>query len=172
MKNNKTYKARFITCLFFLSFSTFAQIIQDDVFVVDEKIFSYQEVCKFLTKRESPLITFHSINKLDCMGSIVEVSSFCDAKTQEDPYYIRAIVDKEEKNVVCKSAKRVTLKYKCKMKNDEYCQDKEVGCYLFQEKLAKRLRLVHSSLMQQGTHQVLNCHFTPKNDSLETLPRP
>ena len=160
-------KARLIACLFFASTFSYAKILKDEVSIVDETIYSYDQVCKYLTKRESPLISYSTISKLDCMGKIVEVSKFCDEKTQDDPYYIRAVVSKEKKEVICKSAKRVHIKYECESKNDEICQDKEVGCYLMQEKFAKRLKTDHASLIHRGTKKVLNCHFTPKIDQMD-----
>lgn len=97
------------------------------------------------------------------MGTKVRVEKFCDQKFVADPYYIRAVVDKSSEKVICKSAKRVHIKYQCEGKADQYCKDKEIGCYLFQEKLAKRLKLTHSSLMKHGSQKrTLNCHFTPK----------
>lgn len=168
MKKIPQYRARFITCLFFLSFQVSAKIVKDEVLVIDEKLFTFSEVCKKLTKRESPLITYHSISKLDCMGTIVDVSKFCDLKTQEDPYYIRAVVEKKMKKVNCKSAKRVQIKYLCESKKDKYCKDKEIGCYLFQEKLAKRLKTAHASIIKEGSKRFLNCHFTPKNEQIST----
>lgn len=153
-----------IPCLFILN--VHAKIIKDDVLLVDKKVFSFREVCKELTHRESPLISFHSITKLDCMGTVVEVGKFCDQKTQDDPYYIRAVVSKKDKQVFCKSAKRVQLKYLCESSKDRLCEDKEIGCYLLQEKLAKRLKVVHSSLISKENKKYLNCHFLPKRDDL------
>lgn len=164
------YKARFLTCLFFLLSQANADLVMDRVKVIDEKIFSYKTVCKKLTKRDSPLITFKSITKLDCMGETVDVSKFCDLKTKNDPYYIRAVVDKENKSVVCKSAKRVQIKYLCNSKRDKLCRDKEVGCYLLQEQLAKRLKTSHASIIIDGKQKVLNCHFTPKVNETKLNP--
>ena len=168
MNNISKYRARFITCLFFLSFHVSAKIIKDEVLVIDEKKFSFSQVCKKLTKRDSPLMTYHSISKLDCMGTIVDASEFCDSKTQEDPYYIRAVVEKKTKKVNCKSAKRVRVQYQCEGAKDKFCKDKEIGCYLFQEKLAKRLKTAHASIIKEDGKRFLNCHFTPKNEDLTT----
>lgn len=167
MEKSFIMRARLIACLFFVSTLSYAKILKDEVSIVDEKIYSYHQVCKFLTKRESPLISFSTVTKLDCMGKIVEVSKFCDEKTQDDPYYIRAVVSKEKKEVICKSAKRVHIKYECESQLDEFCQDKEVGCYLMQEKFAKRLKTDHASLINKGAKKELNCHFTPKIDQMD-----
>lgn len=169
MKKITQYRARFITCLFFLSFQVSAKIVKDEVLVIDEKTFSFSQVCKELTKRDSPLVTYHSISKLDCMGTIVDASDFCDSKTKEDPYYIRAVVEKQSKKVNCKSAKRVRIKYQCEGPKDKFCKDKEIGCYLFQEKLAKRLKTAHASIIKENGTRFLNCHFTPKSEDL-TIP--
>lgn len=165
--NNMMKAWVFYLCLF--SFSLHAKILKDEVVVVDEKRFSFQQVCKELTKRDSPLITYYSISKLDCMGEVIDASKYCDSKTQDDPYYIRAIVEKESRQVNCKSAKRVQIKYQCESIKDKFCKDKEIGCYLLQEKLAKRLKTAHASIVTNGKYKILNCHFTPKNEQL-TIP--
>lgn len=170
MQLNFLYRARFLTCLFFLSSMVSAKLIKDEVSIIDEKFFSYQQVCKELTKRDSPLITANSVSKLDCMGTVVDVGKFCDKKTQADPYYIRAVVLKESKQVVCKSAKRVQIKYECASKHDKLCEDKEIGCYLLQEQLAKRLKTAHASIIKNGKKRYLNCHYTPKVDELKLKP--
>ena len=99
---------------------------------------------------------------LNCMGEKKNISAFCEEKEAANPYYIRAIVNKKTNKVDCLSSKRVLLKYKCETKNDRYCKDKEIGCYLFKEQLAKRLKISHQSLNQN----ILSCYFDIKQKVL------
>lgn len=168
MQIMKIVLARFIACLFFIPEIAQAKIIKDEVSLVAEESYSYSQVCDHLTKRPSPLISYVSISKLDCMGQKVEVSKFCDQKTQDDPYYIRAVINKEQKKIICKSAKRVHIKYACESKDDQFCQDKEIGCYLMQEKFAKRLKSAHVSILDGPKGKILSCHFTPKTSEMDT----
>ena len=161
--------ARFLACLLLCN-PLNAKILQDEVVISDEKIFSFEQVCKELTGRESPLISAQSMTQLDCMGMIIKVGDFCDKKTQDDPYYIRGLVDKTQKRVICKSAKRVHMKYECENVQDRFCQEAELGCYLLQELFAKRLKTSHATILPEGKSKILSCHFLPKNEDL-SLPR-
>lgn len=155
--------ARLMACLFFLhSPLVFAKIIQDDVLLSGEEKYSYEKVCKTLTQRESPLIEYKTISSLDCMGQIVDVAKFCFKEMAHDPYYIRAVVDKEAKQVICKSAKKVQIKYECEGSN-EYCEDSEIGCFKIKEKLAVRLKITQHSVLEKGKKRVLNCYFLPQS---------
>jgi len=156
--------ARFLACLFLCN-SLYAKILQDDVVISDEKKFSFPEVCKEQTRRESPLISMHSMTELDCMGTIIKVSDFCESKTKDDPYYIRGIVVNDSKTVVCKSAKRVHIKYQCKNAQDRFCQEAEIGCYLLQELFAKRLKTYQATILNEGKMKILSCHFLPKTEN-------
>ncbi len=152
-----------MTCLFFYQISQ-AKVIKDDHFTKDERFYSWEKACLFLTKRESPLIEYHSVNKLDCMGKVVDVGPFCDEREAANPYLSRAIVDKKKKQIICKSASRVILKWQCEGKNDKYCQDIDIGCFLLKEMLARRLKLVHKSLTDG---KYLNCYFDTQKNNLE-----
>lgn len=145
-----------MTCLFF-AISSFATIIKDEKSVTGRKTFSYTEVCENLTKRKSPLIDFKSISSLSCMGEIKQVAPFCDLKEAANPYYIRAIVLQETKQVECLSAKKVVIKYACDGKDDKHCLDSEIGCFMLREKLAKRLQTTFDSFTDNKKY--LNCYF-------------
>ena len=167
MVKKLTNGACLMACLFFSQFSI-AKIVKDEKSVTNRSIHSYKEVCKFLTKRESPLVEFKSISKLNCMGDIKEVAPYCDFKEAANPYYIRAIVNQKRSQVECLSAKKVILKYECGDKNDRYCIDSEMGCFMLGEKLAKRLRIVHDS--KTDSDKFLNCYFEPKKSSFKLIP--
>jgi hypothetical protein len=161
MKN--LYRACLLTCLFFSQFSH-AKIIKDDHYVIDAKEYSWEQVCKTLTKRASPLIEYSSVSGLDCMGEKVKVVKFCDEAEASNPYFTRAIVSKSKRKVICQSAKRVIIKWECEGKEDNYCKDIDVGCFLFKEKLARRLKLVHKSLTE---NKYLNCYFDTQKNEME-----
>ena len=151
-------------CILFFSSFVQAKIIKDDHYITGQKKFDWKQVCFKLTKRSSPLIEFKSIYELDCMGTTVNITPFCDETEAANPYYSRAIVSKTEKKVICQSAKRVVIKWECEGKKDRYCRDSEIGCFLFKERLAKRLKLVHQSITDK---KYLNCYFDHQQNKME-----
>ena len=157
-------KACLITCLFLISLTSYSKIIRDDHYSTGSKNYSWKEVCAKLVKHEVPLIEAAGVSQLSCMGTKVKVKHFCDQVEQSNPYYTRAKVDQKSKTVLCLSAKRVILKWECEGKNDKYCKDVEVGCFLFKEKLAARLKLAHSSLTDK---KYLNCYFDTQKNALK-----
>lgn len=158
---NYNIRACFLACLFFAQFS-FAKIIKDDHYSVGSKKYSWKEVCKKLVHRDSPLIEKVNISTLDCMGTKVSVFKFCDEVEGGNPYLSRAIVGKNV--VICHSAKRVIIKWECEGKKDKYCKDKDIGCFLFKEKLARRLKLAHGSLVD---NKYLNCYYDTQVNTIE-----
>lgn len=96
------------------------------------------------------------------MGKKIEVGHFCDKELAADPYYLRAFIDKEKREVVCHSGRKVLFKYLCVKLSDKDLCDKEakVSCTTIQKKLAKRLDIVHFSFTknEKGIKQ-LNCYF-------------
>lgn len=150
-----------LVIVFVISANIKAQIIKDDNYITHTNRFNLKEVCHFLTKRESPLIDIQSATQLSCMGKIVNVGKFCEHKESMNDFYSRAIVDKKNKQVLCLSSSRVTVKYKCQKENDKFCSSSEEGCFYFKEKLAKKLSLVHHSLQSKR----LNCYFNQKSGS-------
>lgn len=167
MIRNQVYGACLMACLFFTQIVS-AKIVKDEKTVTGRSTHSFKDVCKFLTKRESPLVEYKSISKLNCMGDIKEVAPFCDYKEAPNPYYIRAIVNKKEKKVECLSAKKVIIKYQCEGKQDKYCIDSEMGCFMLGEKLAKRLKVSHDSKTEEDKY--LNCYFEIKQSTFELIP--
>jgi hypothetical protein len=147
--------------LFFPLFSI-AGVIQDDVATTDKFRFSFKTVCEKMVTHEAPLIDAISGTELDCMGKKIAVDNFCDKELAADPYYLRAFIDKEKREVVCHSGKKVLFKYLCVKLSDKDLCDKEakVSCTSIQKKLAKRLDMVHFSFTknEKGIKQ-LNCYF-------------
>ena len=157
-----------MACLFFYG-PVFSKIIRDDHYVTGEKSFDWKQVCFKLTKRSSPLIEYKNIRELDCMGKAVKVVRFCDEIEAANPYFTRAIISKSKKQVICQSAKRVVIKYECEGKADRYCKDVDMGCFLFKEMLARRLKLAHQSLTdnQLKDKKFLNCYFDSQVNAIE-----
>lgn len=155
---DKTIKACLVwACLSFTG--VHSKVLKDEVLVKKETFHSFSQVCKHLTQRDSPLIEIFSINKLDCMGEIVEVLKFCAKERSVDPYFSRAFVDKERNRVVCQSASRVSLAYLCEKEPDEFCQDKEIGCHKLKNKFAHSLKLQATYFGEAPRGQTLNCHY-------------
>lgn len=139
-----------------------AHVIQDDVATTSRSNFSFKSVCEKLVTHESPLIEVVSGTELDCMGKKVSVGMFCEKELASDPYYLRGYVNKEKKEVICVSGKKVLFKYLCvKLSDKKLCTgEAKKSCTFIHNKLAKRLDMVHSSFTQneKGIKQ-LNCFF-------------
>jgi len=150
--------------IIFLLFSqlNFASVVQDDVSTIEKNRFPFKTVCQKMVAHESPLIEVISGTELDCMGKKVDVGNFCDKAMAADPYYLRAYVDRELKEVVCHSGKKVLFKYQCvKLQDKKYCESSaKSSCEQIKQKLAKRLDIVHSSFTknEKGIKE-LNCYF-------------
>jgi len=145
-----------MTCLFFSQFLN-AKVLKDDFFFKSENSYSFSEVCKTLTNRESPLIEKVSADTIDCMGLKKNVIEFCDLKESDNVFLARAYIDEEKKSVKCRSGRSVIFKWKCEGKNDRYCKDADIGCFLVKEKLARNLKLNHKALDKKS--RTLSCYF-------------
>jgi hypothetical protein len=164
-----SYRACLLTCLFFVQPAT-AKILKDDKYITGQSEFSFSEACKYLTKRDSPLIEVANISTLNCMGKKTEIGRFCDHKEAANPYYIRGIVDTKNQKVICLSSKRVIIKYECEGVEDQFCKDAEIGCFLLKEKLARRLKISHQSITNidsPSKKKALNCYFDIGKNSLD-----
>lgn len=141
---------------------SFAHIVQDDVSITEKSRHSFKTVCEKMFSHESPLIDPVSGSELDCMGKKLSVGRFCEKATAADPYYLRAYIDKDKREVVCVSGKKVLFKYQCvKLSDKKLCSgEAKNSCEFIQQKLAKRLDLVHASFVksEKGIKQ-LNCFF-------------
>ena len=151
-----------IFAILLLPLFAFSNVIQDDVSTTDKIRFSFKTVCQKMVTHETPLIEIVSGTVIDCMGKKVDVGNFCDKEMAADPYYLRAYVDRESKEVVCHSGKKVLFKYQCvKLSDRILCDSKaQASCQQMKQKLAKRLDLVHASIIknEKGIKE-LNCYF-------------
>lgn len=143
------------------------RLLKDDHLSSGHRSYSWKEVCRTMAATPAPLIEKKGLTKLDCMGKTVRVSSFCEKKEASNPFYTRAVVISYDQTVRCYSGKKVTVKWECDSQNDFFCKDKEIGCFHFKEKLASRLELVHSSIIdEKNNKKTLNCHFRTQQDRL------
>ena len=107
---------------FFIPLLVSAHVIQDDVSTTDKIRFSLKAVCSKMVTHEAPLIEVVSGTELDCMGKKVSVGQFCEKEMAADPYYLRSYVDRDTKEVVCQSGKKVIFKYLCvKLSDSKIC---------------------------------------------------
>lgn len=145
-----------------LPFISFAHVLQDDVAIVEKTNHSFKNACTKMGYPDSPLIEIVTNTKLDCMGKKIDVGDFCDKELAADPYYIRAYIDVKANEIVCVSGKKVLFKYLCtKYKDRSLCGgNARKSCEYIQHKLARRLDMVHSSIIntEKGPKQ-LNCFF-------------
>ncbi len=148
--------------LFFFSSLAFSNVILDEVTTTDKASFSFQTVCSKMVRHESPLIEVVSANELDCMGKKIAVADFCEKEMASDPYYLRAYVDKDSKQVICHSGKKVIFKYQCvKIADRRLCErEARLSCSEMKQKVARRLDIVHASITksEKGIKE-LNCYF-------------
>lgn len=151
-----------IFLIIFLSFFSFAHITQDAVAILGKSRHSLKYVCTKSGYPDSPLIEFVSGTMLDCMSKKVKIADFCDKELAADPYYLRAYFDRTKQEVVCVSGKQVLFKYLCvKLSDKALCsQEASVSCKYIQQKLARRLDIVHAAFInnEKGIKQ-LNCFY-------------
>jgi hypothetical protein len=152
----------FFSFFFILSFSSFSNVLMDEVLTIQKKEFSIKLACEKTFNNDFPLVTIKSGTVIDCMGTELEAGTFCDKEMIKDPYYLRGYVDRNQKKIICQTGERVIFKYQCvKLTDKEICNHHpKVACENFQKKLAKKLDLIHFSQMKNhhGIPQV-NCIY-------------
>lgn len=148
--------------LLLLPILSWAGVVKDDVSTVDKINFSLKSVCLKMVTHESPLIEIVSGTEIDCMGKKVSVSSFCEKEMAQNPYYLRAYIDRDKKEVICHTGKKVIFKYQCvKLSDKSICRPgHRKSCEDLKIKLARRLDIVHTSYTknEKGIKE-LNCFF-------------
>ncbi|MBC77210.1 MAG: hypothetical protein CME64_14460 [Halobacteriovoraceae bacterium] len=137
-------------------FSTHAKIIKYDIAVTKDNYFSLKEVCKTMIKMDAPLVEAVSVSKIECMGKLVDAIDFCDKKFTDNSQFARALA--KDRKLNCQLAKRVSLSYLCKS-GDDNCKDKDIGCQKLKSRLARNLRISHSSLVSNGKEKKLSCYY-------------
>ncbi len=157
---NQKYRARLLACLFFIPLLCFSKILKDDVIATGSEQFSYQSVCKKMMNKDLPLIDYTNATTLDCMGTSINVGSFCLKEMPDSPTLLRGYIDPKIKRVICKKGKKVDLKITCE--GDYLCKDTELDCYKLGQIYAMRLNLDHHSSFKENKKKVLNCYFSLK----------
>ena len=145
-------------CLFFTQNSSYSKILKDEVIITGEEVFSFSYACKKNLGKDSALVDIKDIQTLDCMGKEVKVYDFCFKELESSPYYLRGLVSRERKKVVCKLGKSVSMKVTCDTAGID-CKDSEIACFNLKRKYAARLKLSHHSSFDQNNNKILNCHF-------------
>lgn len=136
-----------------------ASLAQFDVLGSEKVAFEFKAVCEKMGIKEAPIVTIPTINTLDCMGTSISVLEFCLKDFAKEKKFIRAFVDKTNKQVICEKGSRVTLKYECEKKDDKRCIDSEIACFDLKKTLAYNLPLFHHSIIPNKTNKVVSCIF-------------
>lgn len=144
----------------FVTLSLNAALLRHEIFNAQKKIYSFKEVCESIGLRSLPLMVPEGVSKLDCMGTKVVLSQFCQNQFKASSQLnslTRGYVEKSEK-VVCEFAEYVNLKYRCDDKSNSLikCRDDKKECLQMGTLFAQKLQLEYSSLIGQ---RELNCRF-------------
>ncbi|MBF0359509.1 MAG: hypothetical protein HQK49_00765 [Oligoflexia bacterium] len=115
--------------------------------------FSFRDACDLFGYKNLPLIDPAGSSNIDCMGAKVSISAFCNKKLlQEDvrSKFMRAIIDKEKRKIICQTGDRVILGVLCNNKN--FCkEDPFMECNRLRKLLAQNLTLLHQSITTTAT---------------------
>lgn len=91
------------------------------------------------------------------MSKKVKAIDFCEKYIEKEKRLASARIYNDK--IRCIIASKVVFKYECQTKSDTYCDDKTIGCFMIKEDFAKRLKLIHSSILKNGQKSTLNCNF-------------
>lgn len=144
----------------FITMSANAKLVQYDVYGSNKFYFSFRQVCEHYRAALS-LIETPDANTVTCMGQSFDIQKFCQDKYKKDNKYARAYIDNKNERVICQTARRIVLKYKCKPNsNSVFCRQADQGCSSMKKALAHNLDLVHKSLTKRDdASKELNCYF-------------
>lgn len=147
----------FINLFFLLPQVAWGRVLLDDITHPTQQVFTLKEFCQEMVTHPTPLIDIKSPSKVDCMGKKVAVGDFCLKKMATDPYYLRGYARNDQ--VECISGKKVLFKYACR-KKDKLCMNEALTtCSKLKSKLAYRLDLVHSAIIEKENYKQLNCFY-------------
>lgn len=143
-----------------LSINVFSGLTQYDVYGSNKFYYSFRQICEHY-KSGLSLIENPKTNIIECMGQQFDVQSFCQEKFSNDKQYARAYVLKNEEKVICQTAKRIVLKYKCNRNSTSaFCRDAKSGCESMKNALARNLDIIHSALIKRDDQSKdLNCYY-------------
>lgn len=144
----------------------FAGIVKNEVYLQSEKKFSFKEVCHKMVGKNTPLIEKISQSLIDCMGKKISARKFCEETFKDNPYFARGFVEKNSKLVNCQLATKVLVKYQCKKKDDNYCEESDLGCEGLKTYLAVNLKTTYHSFLTNPTgEKFLSCYFEANNSN-------
>ncbi len=146
-------------CLFFSS-SLYSKVISFDVTSPKYKKYSYESTCTIMGQgKKLLLIEAHDLSSIDCMGEVVKVSEFCLQVLTDKDTFLRGLVDKENRQVICHLGEAAKLIVSCQ--GNTYCQDKNTGCKKLNSIFAANLDYIHGSIQQD--EKILSCYFSNKD---------
>ncbi|MEK6626098.1 MAG: hypothetical protein AABY86_14085 [Bdellovibrionota bacterium] len=127
--------------------------------------YSFQDACKSQRLRDVPLITAHSLSKIDCMGKLVEAQAVCIIKgeeIEERPKLLRAFVRADKKDVVCEYGEGAQLNLVCTGGYADLCKWPKKSCMELKAKYSAEVPLWKSTVSEKtaiGATE-LNCYFS------------
>jgi hypothetical protein len=147
-----------------ISLTAHAKITKYDAYQSNKTRFNFKEVCLAGGAGDSTIVELKTATELDCMGKVVNFKKFCEKKNVENLSYIRAYAIQKTKEVICQSAGKVVLTYRCsKNSRSSFCHGAKRGCGQLQNILAHNLEMVHSSIIVRDPgHKDLNCYYHKK----------
>jgi len=156
--------------LLFIVFNIQAKILRYDVYGSNKYPTSFKEVCESMGKRVPLLVEVIDSRTLSCMGEDVSISKFCQKKFKGNPEFARPLIDKAGQQVLCQTAKRIVLSYKCGPNSlNAFCRASQAGCKNMKKVFAQNLDMIHHSLIKRDDEsRDLNCYFE-KQLSLNTI---
>ncbi|MCB9062006.1 MAG: hypothetical protein H6622_10825 [Halobacteriovoraceae bacterium] len=157
------FKYTIIFYFLFLS-SLSARVLEYKISGLKEKKFELKQVCKSQKLPTGPIVTTEGIQKVDCMGEIVDVNKFCEKNSKGDPDFLRGIADSSDGIVVCQNAKMAVLTIICDERDGHLCQSPKSSCQNLKSKFARGHKLYHSSLVGTNKNGKLKCYFTSDSE--------
>ncbi|OFZ24322.1 MAG: hypothetical protein A2381_04820 [Bdellovibrionales bacterium RIFOXYB1_FULL_37_110] len=154
-------------------FSLYGKVISFEVSSSRIQDFSFFTVCKeqgishpIIIEEKGPVV-------LDCMGTDVNVSEFCQKKFVDDKRLLRGVISSKAKKVMCQFGSEAVLKLSCDKERDKvFCQDSKRGCLQLKNFYAFNLELVHHSLVEEVFNKTnISCYYQVKlsSDEIKSL---
>jgi hypothetical protein len=130
--------------------------------------------CEQMGHHHSLIVTLRPPAAIDCMGSEILASDFCEKVHRTDrPALLRGLIDPVSEQVVCESGVALTLMLNCVGQTARrFCDDPKAGCEELKSIYGRGLDLNHFSVTGLGEASRLQCYFTrktPKADELDLL---
>lgn len=160
--------------LFLISFGALASITFEAE-GLRRDFFTLKEACEEMGHQHNLLIKAQPPSQVDCMGRLIQATDFCLKKERSGrPPLLRGVIDRVEDQVVCETGLAVQLGLDCQgSRGRRYCDEPETGCQELGQVFARKLVLAHSAVTGLGEDTRLNCFYSAKpttDDSLELIP--